>query len=131
MKQPLPRWMVTQDHDHTTGSKRHELRIAFELGGRRLPRSGGTRRSRWDPDRSQGGDVETENLLAECKHTKQSAFRLDREVFAKVEDGARRRGKLPVIVLTFESHEGPLDLALLRFVDLRRLLEKRRAEEAR
>jgi hypothetical protein len=103
-------------------SKQHELRLARALNGRRLPNSGGARRSRWDAARSQGGDIETEDMLIEHKRTLKSVITIKREWMTKVEAGARDLEKLPSLIITFDSvHDEPLDLVVLRVRDLERL----------
>jgi len=101
-------------------SKQHELRLARELGGRRLPNSGGARRSKWDQYASQGGDIETETHLIEHKRTRLDSIPVKTDWWTKVQEGAARQEKLPALIITFEGDD-LLDLAVVRLVDLQRL----------
>lgn len=121
MRDPMPRWLTRPNPDRYSTSKQHEQRLARELGGRRLPNSGGARRSKWDQYASQGGDIETEMLLVEHKYTADDAISLKQDWWRKVEEGAARQDKVPALVITFVCGDTVLDLAVLRVVDLQRL----------
>lgn len=115
--------MADPNHGKYQRSKQHELRLARELNGRRLPNSGGARRSRWDTNRSQGGDIETEQLLIEHKYTVTTSISIKRDWITKVEAGARVLEKMPAVILTFDrQHEAPHDLVLMRVRDLERIV---------
>jgi hypothetical protein len=83
-------------------AKDNENRIAKTFGGRRLPRSGGRRWSATDSTTDQG-DVTSPDFLIEHKHTVKDSISLKKEWLRQVEAGARRKGKDPALVLTFET----------------------------
>lgn len=108
------RWVEEPARDSYRRSKKHELRLAKELGGRRLPNSGGARRSRWDAQRSQGADLIGEFEVVEHKHTTGSSISLKLEWWLKLCDGAARLGKPPALMLTFARKMGAdLDLVVM------------------
>lgn len=126
MRDLMPRWLTRSNADQYTPSKKHELRLAKLLGGRRLPNSGGARRSKWDKVRSQGGDFETDLFLIEHKRTRKDSIRLQKEWLTKVADCAAELGKLPALIITFEDGKNPpLEFVVLRLHDLRRLTRGR------
>lgn len=107
------KWLEPQ-RDGYRRSKKHELRLAKELGGRRLSNSGGARRSRWDTKRSQGGDLEVQDALVEHKYTSKKSIGLKLDWWVKVCDGAARIGKPPALMLTFvRKLAADLDLVLI------------------
>jgi hypothetical protein len=118
---PLRHMQADPRRTQYLNSKQHELRLARELGGRRLANSGGARRSKWDQYSSQGGDIETEAHVIEHKHTKKDSISIKKEWWKKVEEGATRQEKLPALVITFVSGGDCLDLAVVPLVDLQRL----------
>ena len=116
------KYLLDPNHDRYNRSKKHELRIAKLLGGRRLPNSGGARRSRWDANQSQGGDIETAMHIVECKRTETKSMSVKREWWTKVCEGAALRRKLPALVLTFEQNgREPEDLVVMSLTDVLRL----------
>ncbi|MBK7859627.1 MAG: hypothetical protein IPJ65_13620 [Archangiaceae bacterium] len=126
MRDLMPRWLTRSNADQYTPSKKHELRLAKLLGGRRLPNSGGARRSKWDKARSQGGDIETDLFLVEHKRTRKASIRLQKEWLTKVAEGAAEIGKVPVLIITFEDGKSPpLEFAIMRLQDVRRLTRGR------
>lgn len=115
------KYLLDPNHNKYQRSKRHELRLAKELGGRRLTNSGGAPRSRWDQRRSQGGDIESADFLFEHKRTVKDSIALKRDWLEKVRAGAARLEKTPALIITFEGRGDPLDLVVLRLEDFQRL----------
>lgn len=117
---PGPR-VFEQNYDRAKKSTREEERIAKKLGGRRLPRSGGLEWSRHDST-TDGGDLANRDLHIEHKRVEPQtkSVRVTRDWLAKVTEGAKRRAKIPGLVVSFEAAQGheqdwlmlPLDVAL-------------------
>jgi hypothetical protein len=106
-RKPSPKWLTTHRHDRYRRSRNQEQRIARSFPkGKRLPRSGGLAWSRHDGT-TAGGDVVTSEFLLECKLTRSSSITIKRSWLDKVRDGARRLGKDPGLVITFERHLEP------------------------
>lgn len=113
--------MFDQNHDRAKKSTREEDRVAEKLGGRRLPRSGGLAWSRHDKT-TDGGDLANRDLHVEHKRAEPDtkSIGIQRHWLAKVTEGAKRRVKVPGMVLSFEAPRGheqdwlvlPLDTAL-------------------
>lgn len=97
---PRPRWL-DPNYDKYKRSKKHEVRLANRLGGRRLPRSGGLPCSKWDKT-TEGGDLANEGFLFEHKRTETKSMSLKVDWLKKVTDGARAKMKDPAMILTFE-----------------------------
>lgn len=98
---PRLMWLEQPARDSYLQSKEQEVRLAKELGGRRLPNSGGARRSRWDAQRSQGADLVSEFEAVEHKFTAKKSISLKLDWWLKLLDGAARMGKPPALMLTF------------------------------
>jgi hypothetical protein len=117
----MPRWLTDPNHNKYTLAKQQELRLAREVGGKRLPNSGGARRSKWDQHTAQGGDFESDEFLFEHKSTVKNSIALKKAWFTNVQAGAERLAKLPALIVTFNEHGGPLDLVVVRKADLCRV----------
>lgn len=103
-KRPGPKWL-TDDHGNNDRAKRsrvHETRVAKAFGGRRIAQSGAKRWSKWDKTTDQG-DISTPIFHLEHKRTDNASLSLKKEWLDKVSDGAKRVGKDPGIVITFED----------------------------
>jgi hypothetical protein len=109
------------NYDRYKKSKREEDRVADKLDGNRLPRSGGLAWSAHDKT-TDGGDLKGKHLLVEHKRVEPDvkSIGIKREWLAKVTKGAARRiGKTPALVVSFERPRGhvqdwlmlPLDVA--------------------
>jgi hypothetical protein len=101
---PGPKWL-TDEHGNNERAKRsrvHETRVAKAFGGRRIAQSGSKRWSKWDKTTDQG-DISTPIFHLEHKRTDNASMSLKKEWLDKVSDGAKRVGKDPGIVLTFED----------------------------
>jgi hypothetical protein len=106
-KKPKMNWL-DPDHDRYRKSTKQEDRIAGLMGGKRLKRSGGMSWSRWDKA-TDGGDVVCPEFLIEHKRTRRTGYTLKQTELIKVRDGAERRSKDPMMVITFELERGRLD----------------------
>ena len=127
---------LDDNHDRYKRSKKHEQRLAKDLGGKRLPNSGGQLRSRWAKTakvsdisfrgelHKEGftnitldGDIGSRDFHYEHKRTDNASLSLKKEWWAKVADGARATGTEPALVLTFETPNRPgippLDLVVI------------------
>ena len=99
-------------------SKQHEKRIGRLMGGKRIPRSGGTRWSVHDAKTARG-DVSTPDFHLEHKRTDCASLILKREWLEKVREGARDVLKDPGVVITFET-KGKVDDWILVPLDVAR-----------
>lgn len=107
---PRPR-IYDDAHGNRFGrSKQHEHRIADELGGRRVARSGGMPWSSYDEKNREGktltngGDIKTPELMVEHKRTDMQSMSLKREWLDGVKQGAKMALRDPAIVITFEDN---------------------------
>ena len=110
------------NHDRYRKSRKHEERIAKELGGRRLPNSGGKMRSKWSKvgkvsnvsfrgeKHEEGferitldGDIEQRKFHIEHKSTERHSIGIKEEWLDKVSDGAASTGTTPAVVITYVS----------------------------
>lgn len=127
VKRPVPKHLDA-NYDKYRRSKRHETRLSKQLGGKRLPRSGGLAWSKSDPT-TAGGDITAPDFLFEHKRTINKSMSVPHEWLVKVSDGARRTGKDPGVILTFEKkNTAPEDWALVPLAVLERLLKLAKAE---
>jgi len=129
-KRPVPKSM-DPNYDRYRRSKKHEERLGKQLGGRRLPRSGGVSWSRWDLSKATGsnmtldGDISTPSLHLEHKRTDGKSISVAKDWLTKVSEGARRVAKDPGVVLTFEKKgQKPEDWVLIPLEILERLLKQ-------
>jgi hypothetical protein len=104
VKRVAPKWLTDEhgNHDRAVRSRKHEQRVAKALGGRRIAQSGARRWSKWDKTTDQG-DVSTPEFHVEHKRTDKDSMSVKKEWLAKVSDGAKRAGKDPAIVFTYED----------------------------
>ena len=98
---PRPKWL-DDNYNKVGKSKKHEERLAKQLGGYRLPRSGGLPYSEYDPT-SAGGDLTTDDFLFEHKSTEKKSLSVKRDWLEKVSDGAAAKGLDPGLIITFED----------------------------
>ena len=113
-KKPSPKWLTekTGNFDRARRSKAHETRVAEALGGRRIPRSGAKRWSKWDKETDRG-DVETPDFHLEHKRTDRLSLSLKKAWLDQIREGAKRVVKDPGVVVTFEDAKGRSDAWLL------------------
>jgi hypothetical protein len=76
-------------------SKIQELRIGSDIGGRRVPRSGGIPCVR--------GDAENSTVLVEAKQTKKPYFFLSERILQKIDKESFGCGKTPSVVIEYLS----------------------------
>ena len=103
-------------------SKKEEERIAKEMGGKRLPRSGGMQWSKWDKKTAKG-DISTPRFHIEHKETEKQSISIKKDWLKKVTEGARDSMKDPALVVTCTDGRKREDWAMIRLSDLKRLLE--------
>lgn len=109
------------NYDRVKRSKKHEQRLGKRLGGRRLARSGGQAWSKWDKATAKG-DISAPTLHLEHKRTDAESISVKKEWLVKVSEGARRVGKDPGLVITFEKiGSKPMDWVLIPLDLLERL----------
>ena len=102
-------------------SKKDEERIAEELGGERLARSGAHQWSKHD-FKTARGDVITPRLLIEHKETARKSMSLKREWLEKVTEGALDVSRDPAVVITFMDGRKREDWMLVRLEDFKRYM---------
>ena len=103
-KRPAPKWL-TDDYGNLDRAKRsntHERRIAGQLGGKRIARSGAKAWSKWDKT-TERGDIKTPDLHVEHKRTDNESMSIKKDWLVQVTEGAERVGKDPALVITFED----------------------------
>lgn len=107
---PKPRVFDGPDKGQYKRSKAHENRIAKELGGKRLPRSGGLYRTSGETARDSkvtaGGDLSTKDFLVEHKFTQNKSLSLKKEWLDKVQEGAKAANKWAALGITFDLGNG-------------------------
>lgn len=130
MSDPRPKTFDV-NYDKARKSKREEDKIAKRMGGRTHPRSGGLPWSRHDAT-TACGDVTTKDLHIEHKRAEPDtkSIGVTRAWLRKVTKGAKRRLKIPAMVLHFEDARGHgEDWALLPLEVAERLLAVLDAED--
>lgn len=100
------KYLENPNHDRARRSNKQERRVASRLGGRRIRNSGGARWSRHDYS-TDDGDVATPEFHVEQKSTQKKSISVKREWLDKVREGARKFGKDPALVLTFDDPNKP------------------------
>ena len=119
------KWLDNPNHERARRSTKQENRIAKKLGGRRLPRSGGKYWSKYDKS-TDDGDLSTPEFHVEHKRTDKKSMSVKREWLEKVKEGARKFGKDPALVITFQEPNKPYsedeDWILLPLEVVRRVL---------
>jgi hypothetical protein len=118
----MPRIKYLDDnYGRVKKSRKEEERIAEEMGGKRLPRSGGMRWSKWDKKTAKG-DIGTPDFHIEHKETEKQSISIKKAWLEKVTEGARDAMKDPALVVTFIEGRKRDDWAMIRLADLKRLL---------
>ena len=108
MKQP--RWVTGEAK--FTKAKKIENRLADELGGKRLARSGGLAWSKWDKS-TQDGDIKTDSEMLEHKYTEKASMSIKKAWLDKVSQGASKTGRYPALVITFVDGDKEDDWVLV------------------
>lgn len=119
---PSPKWLKGTNHENSKVSKKHELRLAERLGGRRYSGSGNRPvarksyrkvlkdgRSRSDireVEETDCGDLATPKFHFEHKFTRDQSLSVKLEWLDKVESGAKMKLKDPGLIITFQDQQG-------------------------
>ena len=145
-----PKWMPSPfdtsnpNKDRYKRSKKQEQRIAADLGGRRLPNSGGKARSKWakvgkvsnvslDGKYEKAGfetitldgDIGHAKFHIEHKRTEKESIAIKKDWWLKVSRGAKGTKTIPALVLTFEeAGRPPIDIAVVPYELLRSLAKR-------
>lgn len=111
------KWLET-NADQASRSNKNERRLAKRLGGKRIARSGGklwSGRLRGETARAgsigiegstaltEGGDVAVRDFHFENKRTVKKSMGIQRDWLRGVQDAAKRMGKDPGLIITFED----------------------------
>jgi hypothetical protein len=100
------KWLENPNYERARRSRKQEDRIAIKLGGHRRPRSGGMQWSKHDKT-TEDGDLTTPEFQVEHKRTDKKSISIKREYLDKVTEGARKFGKDPAVVITFQEPGKP------------------------
>lgn len=100
------------NHDKAKRSNKNERRLAKQLSGRRVVRSGGTLWSRraggsTGSGTTKGGDVETKDFFIENKRTEKASMSVKHEWLDGIRTAAARVMKDPALIITFEFDRRP------------------------
>jgi hypothetical protein len=122
VESPSPNWLKGDHYSNSKQSKRHELRLAECLGGKRYSGSGNRRWSRYSrgnipssgrkvpgkrqSDDTEQGDVATPKFHFEHKFTRAQSMSVQLEWLDKVEEGAKRKLKDAGLIITFQDQQG-------------------------
>lgn len=114
-KKPLLRQKWLQPNSDTKRrSNKNERRLARALGGKRVRNSGGRAWSRGDAKTvvgsgpvTEGGDLSTRDFFLENKRSEKKSISVQKEWLEGIKDSARRVGKDPGVILTFETARKP------------------------
>lgn len=101
VKNGAPKYLDA-NHGRVKRSKRHETRLAKELGGKRLPASGAKPYGARDLNTS-GADIKTERFMVQHKGTERDSIGVKREWLHELTVEAKRRYKQPMLIVTFEK----------------------------
>lgn len=108
--------------DRKKRSDNNERRLAKRLGGKRTPRSGGKLWSRYDKSEvhlaskvvTEGKDLETKDFCFENKRSEKKSISVKKDWVDGIREAARREGKYPGVILTFEvPRKDPEDWVLI------------------
>jgi hypothetical protein len=105
-KKLVSKWLENPNYERARRSNKMERKIATKLGGVRRPRSGGLRWSKYDSS-TEDGDVTTPEFQIEHKRTDKKSMSIKREYLDKVKAGAKKFGKDPAVVITFQEPTKP------------------------
>jgi hypothetical protein len=124
------------NYDRFKRSKKHENRLASQLGGKRLPQSGAKRLSKHvigaqtsldskPATITQNGDLALPDFWVEHKRTDTGTMSIKKEWWLKIREGAREAGREPALLITFETPQSPsskpIDLAVIPLAVFERL----------
>jgi len=112
-----PKWLddsTTDDKSTVKKSKKHEMRLAQELGGKRQARSGANRFSVYDGDkRTMNRDIETPEFFIEHKFTEKQSISLKKEWLDGITESATLAFKKPMVIVTFMEGKESQDWAVI------------------
>lgn len=100
---------LSENKNKVKKSRKHENRIATELGGVRTARSGGSAWSKYDQgaggstSKTAGRDITTPDLYVEHKFTEKQSMSLKLDWLEKVHRTAASGFKDPAVVITFDT----------------------------
>ena len=119
---PSPKWLKGVNHENSKVSKKHELRLADRLGGKRYAGSGNrpvsrksyrpvmkggrSRTNHREVESTDCGDLATPTFHFEHKFTRDQSLSVKLEWLDKVEEGAKRKLKDPGLIVTFQDQQG-------------------------
>lgn len=114
-RKPLLRQKWLQPNaDTKKRSNKNEYRLARALGGKRVRNSGGRAWSSADAKTvvgtgptTEGGDLTTRDFFLENKRSEKKSISVQKEWIDGIKDSARRVGKDPGVILTFETPRKP------------------------
>lgn len=114
-RKPLLRQKWLQPNaDTKRRSNENETRLAKKLGGKRVRNSGGKPWSARDAKTvvgsgptTEGGDVATHDFFIENKRSEKKSISVQKEWIEQIKESARRVGKSPAVILTFETPRKP------------------------
>ena len=118
----IPKWLRDEPKNNVKKSKKHELRLAEKLEGKREPRSGANTFSKW-VNRSVGRDITTPKFLVEHKFTEAASISLKKEWLDKIKEASTGAMKEPVLIVTFETNKKIEDWAVIPLDLFKRLTD--------
>jgi hypothetical protein len=115
VRKPLLRQKWLQpNHDTKRRSNKNEARLAKALGGKRVRNSGGKPWSRADASTvvgtgpvTEGGDLSTADFFIENKRSEKKSISVQKEWIDGIKESAKRTGKYPAVILTYETPRKP------------------------
>lgn len=122
-----PQWLDNDNKNKVKKSKKHEFRLAAELGGKREIRSGANKFSPYDGDtRTAGRDITTDQFLIEHKFTEAQSMSVKKEWLDKIKLSSVAAMKNPMLIITFhQEHKQPEDWAVIPLHLLKQLIENK------
>lgn len=108
-KRLQPKWLTNDNHDKYRRSRKQEDRIASKIGGRRIPRSGGLKWSKYEVNNgtTADGDLANADFHVEHKRTDKKSISIKKEWLDKIRAGAFKNCKDPALIITFENPSQP------------------------
>lgn len=119
---PSPKWLKGTNAENSKLSKKHELRLAERLGGKRYSGSGNrplsrksyrkvlkdgrSRKDIREVEETDCGDLATPTFHFEHKFTRDQSLSVKLEWLDKVEAGAKLKLKDPGLIFTFQDNQG-------------------------
>lgn len=144
---PSPKWLKGTNFENSKISKKHELRLAQRLGGKRYSGSGNRplarksyrkvlkdgrpRNDMREVESTDSGDLATPKFHFEHKFTRDQSLSVKLEWLDKVEYGAKLKLKDPGLIITFQDQEGHVkkEYVAMPLAVYERLLRKAERDE--